>query len=164
MDDLFTYRLEILKKELDYIDSSVRKIDDIENSIKNWAILTWAGSLSIILTKLEFYPFLLLTAIPPLVFMFIDAHWRKIQRRFFYRQGQISDYLNSNKFESEYHAKNMKFKILDPIARNAKDKPNFMRFISITKILKFPTVSWVYLGLSSISIFVYLFMAKWSPL
>jgi hypothetical protein len=31
----FAFQLEILKKELDSIDNSIRKIDDIGNSIKN---------------------------------------------------------------------------------------------------------------------------------
>ncbi len=38
-NDAFTFRLEMLNKELDFIDSSIRKIDDIGNSLKNWAIL-----------------------------------------------------------------------------------------------------------------------------
>ncbi len=30
----------MLKKELDFTDESIRKIDDIGNSIKNWSILS----------------------------------------------------------------------------------------------------------------------------
>jgi len=152
MNDAFEFRLEILKKELDAIDSSVRKIDDIGNSTKNWAILTWTGSVAIILTKPQLYPYVIFTAIPPILFMFADAHWRKIQRRFFYRQGQISDFLNSKKLEEAYERQELSFRILDPIARNAKNRPDFERFISISKILTFPTVSLVYAGLSGVSI------------
>jgi len=52
-DDAFAFRLEMLKKELDFIDSSIRKIDDIGNSIKNWAILSWTGAIAIILGNLN---------------------------------------------------------------------------------------------------------------
>jgi len=152
MEDAFSFRLEILIKELDTIDASIRKIDDIGNSIKNWAILAWTGSVTAILTKPELYTFILFTAIVPIVFMFTDAHWRKIQRRFAYRQAQISEYLNSKKFDSEYESRKLKFKVLDPIAKNATSKDDFKKFISIPKILSFPTVSLLYLGLSSVSI------------
>ena len=37
-DDAFAFRLEMLKKELDYIDNSIRKFNDIGNCIKKWAI------------------------------------------------------------------------------------------------------------------------------
>lgn len=54
-DDAFAFRLEMLKEELDFIDSSIRKIDDIGNSIKNWAILSWTGAIAIILWESELY-------------------------------------------------------------------------------------------------------------
>src|SRR5690242_18540094 len=85
-DDPFAFRLEILKKELDFIDNSIRKIDDIGNSIKNWAILAWTGVIAAILGKPELHGYMAFSAVPPLVFMFVDAYWRKIQRRFTYRQ------------------------------------------------------------------------------
>ncbi|CAN1212769.1 hypothetical protein TUMEXPCC7403_21360 [Tumidithrix helvetica PCC 7403] len=64
----------MLKKELDYIDNSIRKIDDIGNSIKNWAILAWTETIAIILGKPELYEYIIFSAIPPLLFMLLDAH------------------------------------------------------------------------------------------
>lgn len=61
-DDAFAFRLEMLKKELDFIDSFIRKIDDIGNSIKNWAILAWTGAIAIILGKPELYRYVILSA------------------------------------------------------------------------------------------------------
>jgi hypothetical protein len=77
-DDAFAFRLEMLKKELGFIDSSIRKIDDIGNSIKNWAILSWTEAIAIILGRPELYGYVAFSAIPPLLFMMLDAHWRKI--------------------------------------------------------------------------------------
>lgn len=162
-DDAFSFRLEVMKKELDAIDSSIRKIDDIGNSIKNWAILTWAGSVSIILTRTELYSYILFTAIPPLIFMFVDAYWRKIQRRFSWRQAQISDFINSKKFDDAFVARKMDFKVLDPLARNAKSKSDFIRFISIRKILTLPTVSLIYLGLCVISVILAFILLRFPP-
>lgn len=163
-EDAFSYRLEILKKELDTINESIRKIDDIGNSIKNWSILAWTGSVTAILTKPELYSYILFTAIIPIVFMFTDAHWRKIQRRFAYRQLQIGEFLNSSKLEEAFETKKLDFDLLDPIARNAKSQESFKQFIAIPRILSFPTVSLVYLGLSFVSILLAILLRYFPPL
>jgi hypothetical protein len=101
----FAFQLEILKKELDSIDSSIRKIDDIGNSIKNWAVIVWTGSIAIILRQSELYGYVAFSAIPPLLFMILDAHWRKLQRRFMYRQKLISDFLNSPQLDQAFQTR-----------------------------------------------------------
>jgi hypothetical protein len=142
----------MLKKELDFIDSSIRKIDDIANSIKNWAILVWTGSIAAILSKPELYGYVYFTAISPLVFMLVDAHWRKVQRRFTYRQGQISEFMNSEKLDKAFETGKLGFYIFDPFARKSRKSTEYQRFISIGRILSFPTVSWMYVGLAILSL------------
>ncbi|HIP33553.1 MAG TPA: hypothetical protein EYG89_02205 [Bacteroidia bacterium] len=164
MKDAFTFRIEILKKELDTIDNSMRKIDDIGNSIKNWAIITWAGSISIILTKPTLYSYILFTAFLPILFMLTDAHWRKIQRRFAYRQKEISDFLNSDKLDISFKKQMLDFKILDPIAKNSSSKNDFSDFISILRILSYPTVSLIYIGLCIISIVLTITLTYFPPI
>jgi len=119
-DDAFAFRLEMLKKELDFIDSSIRKIDDIGNSIKNWAILSWTGAIAIILGKPELYGYVVFSAIPPLLFMMLDAHWRKVQRRFMYRQGMIGDFLNSAELDEAFQNRKLNFQVFDPFARKSR--------------------------------------------
>ena len=161
--DAFEYRFGILKRELDTIDSSIRKIDEIGNSIKNWAILAWTGSGAAILGKPELHDYVLFTAAPPLIFMFVDAHWRKVQRRFMWRQYQISDYLNSSKFDEDCEARKLNFHLFDPIARRSHKDEKFQKFISIPKILSFPTVSLVYLGLACLSIVLWVILLVAPP-
>lgn len=151
-DDAFAFRLDMLKKELDFIDSSIRKIDDIGNSIKNWAILSWTGAIAIILGKPELYGYVVFSAIPPLLFMMLDAHWRKIQRRFIYRQGLISNFLNSPELDEAFQTRKLNFPIFDPFARKYKQHIDFNEYTSIRRILVFPTVSLIYIGLAALSI------------
>jgi hypothetical protein len=153
-DDAFAFRLEMLKKELDFIDSSIRKIDDIGNSIKNWAILSWTGAIAIILGKPELYGYVVFSAIPPLLFMMLDAHWRKIQRRFIYRQGLISNFLNSPELDEAFQTRTLNFPIFDPFARKYKQHIDFNEYISIRRILVFPTVSLIYVGLAVLSLVI----------
>ncbi len=151
-DDAFAFRLEMLKKELDFIDSSIRKIDDIGNSIKNWAILAWTGAIAIILGKPELYRYVLFSAVPPLMFMMVDAHWRRVQRRFIYRQSVISDFLNSAELDEAFQTRTLNFQVFDPIARKSKQHLDFKQYTSVRRILGYPTVSLIYIGLATLSV------------
>lgn len=148
----FAFRLEVLKKELDSIDNSIRKIDDIGNSIKNWAILSWTGTVAAILGKPELYCYALVSALPPLIFLLVDAHWRKVQRRLSYRQRLIADFINSKDLDKAFELGQMSFQVLDPVARKSNSHPDFQNYISLRRILKFPTISLIYLGLALLSI------------
>jgi len=151
-DEAFAFRLEMLKKELDFIDGSIRKIDDIGNSIKNWAILAWTGAIAIILGKPELYAYVIFSAVPPLLFMLLDAHWRKIQRRFIYRQGLISTFLNSAELDEAFQTRILNFEIFDPFARKARERSDFSQYTSLRRVLVFPTVFLIYLGLAALSL------------
>lgn len=153
-DDIFAFRLEMLKKGLDFIDGSIRKIDDIGNSIKNWAILSWTGAIAIILGKPELHGYVVFSAIPPLLFMMLDAHWRKVQRRFMYRQGMIGDFLNSAELDEAFQNRKLNFQVFDPFARKSRQSPDFKQYVSIRSILVFPTVSLIYIGLAVLSVVI----------
>jgi hypothetical protein len=150
--ELFLFRLEILKAELASIAESIRKIDEIGNSIKNWAIVTWAGAIAVIIGRSELYGYVLFSAFIPLWFMLVDAHWRKIQRRLAFRQQHIGEYLCSQKFETSFLESRWDFSLLDPIARKSKTHPGFKEYISLLHILSFPTVSLLYFGLAIMSV------------
>ena len=152
MNEALQYRLDILKKELDVIDSSIRKIDDIGNSIKNFAIVVWSGSIAILLADRSLHDLLYISGITPLLFLFVDAHWRRNQRRFIYRQGQIRDFLNSSRLDKAFETGSMDFVVLDPMARDAHKQPSFRKFISMWRVLGFPTVAILYVGLAVLSI------------
>lgn len=151
-NDAFTFRLELLKQELGYIDSSIKKIDDTSNSIKNWAILAWTGAISIMLGNSALYRYLLFSAVPPLLFMIIDVYWRGIQRCFIYRQGLISDFLNSPELDEAFSTRTLSFKIFDPISQKYGNKKDRRQFSSARQLIRFPTISYLYLGLSGLSI------------
>ncbi len=153
-NDAFAFRLEMLNKELDYIHSSIRKIDDIGNSIKNWAIVAWTGYIAVILGKPEIYKYIIFSAVPPLLFMMLDAHWRKLQRRFMYRQRLISDFLNSAELDEAFQTRKFNFHLLDPFARKYTKNKDLKEYISIRKILSFPTVSLIYISLAVLSLII----------
>jgi len=155
----FEYRLELMKWELDNIESSIRKIDDLGNNTKNWAIVTWVGAIAVLLRESNLHEFIYVTAFPPLLFMMADAHWRKLQRRFIYRMNKISEFINSVDFDDACSSKDLTgFKILDPFSRSDKNKKELQEYIAIVRILRYPTVSMLYIGQSFLSIAIWLMM------
>lgn len=152
MKQALQFRLDILIKELDILDSAIRKIDDIGSSIKNWAIVVWTGSIAVILGRPELHQIVGLTAIPPLLFLIVDTYWRRNQRRFIYRQGEIRDFLNSEALDQAFETGSLDFTVLDPMARYSHGERDYRRFTSIRRVLGFPTVSFLYVGLSLLSL------------
>ncbi len=156
--DPFEYRIDLLKWELDNIESSIRKIDDMgNNNTKNWAIVTWAGVIAVILRDASLHKFMYLTAIPPFLFMLADVFWRRLQRRFIFRMNKISKFINSKEFDEAIANKDMScFHVLDPFSRLDKAQKELQDYIAVRRVLSFPTVSLIYIGQALLSLAVWL--------
>ena len=115
------YRWEILKKEIDLIDGTIRNLDDIIMKTRNFAWLMWGGSLFLIVGALKGDNvnqklLIFCTAVIPLLFWAMDYQWRKHLRFASEREKIISKFINSEHFlsimEDEGKAK---FPVLDPV-------------------------------------------------
>ena len=151
----FEYQLEILKVELNQIDSAIRQMDDITKSIKDWAIVTWTVSVGVAL-KENPGTIIALTAIIPFLFWIVDARYRKIQRSFIYRLNLISDFLNNEKLltQSFKEQRLIDFTLLDPRAKKNHGE-NYNSYICIFRTLRFGSVGNLYIGLIIISLLLY---------
>ena len=74
----FEYQLDILKLEIETVNASIRQMDKMGESIKNWAILIWAAAIGATITQEKLNPYIALTAVIPLVFWLIDTWYRRI--------------------------------------------------------------------------------------
>jgi hypothetical protein len=97
---LIDIQLEMLNAELHHVNAAIRQHDEITKSIKNWAVLTWTASIGLSLKETQLHSFIWMTAIVPLVFWIVDGSFRRIQRSFIARVRAISDYVNSEQFQS----------------------------------------------------------------
>ncbi len=152
----FEYKLELLKMELSNIENSIKKMDDLGNSTKNWSVIAWIGTLGFLLKDANLHNYVFLTILLPLVFLFSDAHWRRLQRRFTFRYNKISDYINGPEFTKAF--KNEKFGndfyFLDSFSRRDSKTEKLKNYISLRRVLTFPTVSLFYGGQFLLSIVV----------
>ncbi len=144
---LVDHQFDLLKKELDLIDTAIRQIDDITKGVKNWAIVTWTASLGVTLATDPIKPYIWLTAIIPLLFWVVDGSYRRVQRSFITRNREISEYVNSQSFKSAIQTgKSLDFALLRMRTKDS-DWRN-----SMIGVLLFRTVGALYAGLMAISL------------
>ena len=139
-------KVEFLKFELEQIESSIRSHDDISKSVKNWAVVTWAAAIGIGIQQQDLRDFVSLAAVVPILFWFVDASFRNIQRSFIRRSREIADFVNSRDFEMVANGeKEMEFDVLQ-----FRKKPETISD-SLPRVMFFRSVAFLYIGLIAIS-------------
>jgi hypothetical protein len=157
VESAFQFQLEMIKKEVDHLNTSIDKIDTITQNIKYWTIGLWGGAILLTLGKDKDSTLLqgqfLATIVVPILFWFLDGWYRRIQRGFIYRAVQISQFLNSEDFTLSFENQKLTgFHLLDFRGRISGDKSELIKFTSIWKILLFPSVGFFYAGLIVLSV------------
>jgi uncharacterized membrane protein len=64
-DEAFNYQMEFLKLEFQAINEVIGRIDETAAKVKNWAVVTWAGSMALALGRTnDLKKYLWITAVP----------------------------------------------------------------------------------------------------
>jgi hypothetical protein len=83
-----------------------------------------------------------------LLFWYIDAYWRSVQRKTDYRQEKIHEFLNSPQLVQSFEKKSLVgFTVFDPSGRQYIGTPEAEAFYSIRRTLRYPEVMYFYLTL-----------------
>ena len=149
----FDYQFDLLKVELDLVDSTIRQHDEITKSIKNWAIVTWIASMGAALSNSDFHAYIWLVAGVALLFWIVDALFRRIQKTFIERSQEIAEYINSDSFRD--HAASgepMSFELMKMRCRPENWPASYFA------IFRYYSVAALYVGLAGFSILVWLFV------
>ena len=149
----FNYQLEFLKLEFDSINKTIARIDDIAGKVKNWAIVTWAGGIALSLGHKELTKYILLTGIVPILFYYVDAWWRRIQRSFIFRVNKISEFLNDQRLLQSFEQQRLiDFRLLDVRSKHHANTKEYQVFTSVWRTRRFRELSVFYVGLTLISV------------
>ncbi|HMR98230.1 MAG TPA: hypothetical protein PKE62_03165 [Anaerolineales bacterium] len=159
------YQLDILKIELAVTQDTIIKILEFTQTTKNWAIGIWAGSIALLLgQQTDLSKYVIFTAILPLSFWYVDAHWRRIQRRITYRQTKIREFLNSSSLLRSFKNKKVvDFEVYDPTGNTYRGIPDAEKTSSLWRTFRYPELLWFYLPMILISVsagMVFLFLVK----
>ena len=155
-NSFFEFQLDILKIEIDQIKEIVARIDEITQHIKKWTIFIWAGSISLIISisDIEMRRYILFAAVIPFFFWLVDAHFRRRQRQFLYRNRKISEFINSENLEISFKQK----KIYDFILFDAKGKQynseDVEKYANTIKTMWFKSMRTFYLGIILVTVFM----------
>jgi len=152
----FQFKLDLIKWELESIAKVIERMDNFAQASKNWAVLIWAGVISLTLSKdiNQLRPLLILmTSIVPILFWYIDSFFRRLQRRSIFRQTKISEYINSNDFINDCNNNVFQnFIVVDITGVQYRQNPDYKAFVSQRKTMKYREVSVFYSGLIIISL------------
>lgn len=149
------FQLEMLSAEVNQGNQSIVQIDQITQTTKYWCIVLWAGSIALALGKgqEDLRQYILLTAILPILFWFIEGRWRRIQRGFIFRVEKISEFLNGPSLsQSFYEGKLVGFTVLDPKGSQYRETPEYQDFCSLWRVLWHKRVAPFYLCLALLSL------------
>jgi len=150
--EAFKYQIEFLKLEFNCINEIIARMDEMAQATKNWAIVTWAGSIAIVLGQPDLRKFVVFTSILPFLFWFIDAFLRHLQRRSTYRTKVISNFLNNNSLQQSFENQQLTdFIVLDPTAIHNRNEESYKEYTSVWRALNFDEVKYFYLGLVGLS-------------
>lgn len=156
----FEFQLEILKMEIKTIDSIIGRMDEITQTTKNWAVLTWAGGLAAALGKEDLRKYIILTAILPFVFWYIDAQWRRLQRRSTYRAHKIREFLNSDALQKSFASSTLvDFTVHDPIGWQYRGTEEYGKWVTMRRTLQYKEIAGFYGSLVLISLILGIYFA-----
>jgi hypothetical protein len=158
-DQAFNYQLEMLKTEIGIINQTIARFDEHARATRNWAVVTWAGSIAIALGNQDLRQYIVLTGILPIIFWLIDARWTSVLRGFLYRQKKVSEFLNDPKYAQSFKEKHLiDFKLLDPKGRQYENNTDYKKSVSLWGAMwKYGEVTFLYFGLMLISVGLGLF-------
>lgn len=159
-DKAFEFQLQTLTLEMEYIERAIARLDEMTQTTKQWAVLIWSGSISVILSQQSLKQYIFFTAVIPVLFWIIDARWRFWLGHFSYRQGKISQFINSDALQKAYEQKSFSgFTILDPLGKSYRETLEFKKKRTFGKSLRTTEVFLLYAGMFIISIAIGVFFS-----
>ena len=147
---LTTFQQELVKQEIDLIDKTIARIDQILYNLKQWTAGIWTGGIALIAKFGNNSPNLyLISAIIPFSFGILDIIWKQQLLKVQFREEQISNFINKG---------TMDFNLLDPIgkfySKEFSDKP------VLRQALWYKEKSIFYLAMIVISVVLYFYYRK----
>lgn len=146
-NDVLKFQLAMIEKEVDVVNETIRQMDDISKSLKEWAITVWAAGLGGALITGEFRPYSSIVACIPALFWIVDTYHHVVQRKFIWRGLQIMDFLNDDRLHKSFESgKLVGFTVMDLGSRRERGD-DYRKFTSFFSVMLFKTQSILYIGL-----------------
>lgn len=175
ISEALNYKLELLKVEIQTINSAILDKDQTARQIKQWAVTLWlgatgfAGAEHISTPTVQSTLWAAATLCIPIAFLMLELHNKRTQRKFIWRAGKIHRFINDLDYSltDAIEKDNVdEFRIYDPAGENwrrdisGEESESFEKFISPAELIKNPTVFLLYVSLVLFSGF--LMISPWA--
>jgi hypothetical protein len=152
------FRLKWIEKEVDILEDKIKFYDDLSFKIKGWAIALWSALISYSLTKHE-WPVACVAVLVSLLFMIVDASYKRYQICFIERTRDIMKFLNDkedtvNWFGADGDCSVPVYDLFSMYGPGKKPNTARPRWSSVFKPMKRASVSLVYWILILISLVI----------
>jgi hypothetical protein len=136
-ENYLQFQLNILIKEIDLIDNTIGRLDELALRNRNWGTTLWAGLVAVILQQELAKNLLLVTVVIPLLFWLIDVQWKAALLKCSRRQAAISDFLNSPVLQDLFETGQVSsIELLDPTGRHLTLEESRWHYLSQTLLCK----------------------------
>ncbi|WP_414622775.1 hypothetical protein [Calothrix sp. CCY 0018] len=151
----FQYQLDCLKLEIDLVDRSIARLETITQNVKNFSVVIWVASITIFLGQNELRKYVIVTALMPILFWFIDAWWMHFHRGAFLRMKKIKQFLNSDDLVKSFEQQSfVNFSVLDVQGEQYKGTQQYEIYTNVWRIMRYKELLFLYLGLAITSLII----------
>ena len=152
------FRLKWLEKEVEILEDKIKFYDDLSFKIKGWAIALWSALITFSLTSYQ-WQIASVAVLVPVLFMLVDASYKRYQVCFVERTRTIMKFLNDPEHAAQWFSDSgdCTVPIYDLFSLYGRDKkPDTFspRWSSVFKPMKKASVSLVYWILIIISLVI----------
>ncbi|MEM7191193.1 MAG: hypothetical protein AAF439_16390 [Pseudomonadota bacterium] len=152
-------QLKLLDKEIDTINETIRQMDEISKSMKEWCIGVWTGAIAgafylegndlVSIEGLATFTFVI-----PLLFWIADTSHRVVQRKFIWRSERITEWLGENGMQNSIAKGEMVgLHLFDLNSRQTRSgNLAYKRFTATRRVMMFRTMYTFYGGLIACSL------------
>jgi hypothetical protein len=147
--------MECLKIEINLVDNTISRIESITQSVKNFAIVAWAGTLTLIIGMSELRRYVVIVTVLPILFWLLDAWWVHRNRGAILRLKKIGEFINSEKLAESFKLQRLvDFTILDVVGNQYRDTKEYYAYAGFGKVMRYREFVLLYGGLVVISLVV----------
>jgi hypothetical protein len=151
----FQYQMECLKIEINLVDSAISRMESITQTVKNFAIVTWAGGITLIMGMSELRRYVIFITALPILFWLLDAWWVHLNRGASLRLKKISEFINSERLCESFKLQQLiDFTILDVLGSQYKGTKEYYAYTGFGKVFRYREFVLLYGGLVIISLVI----------
>ena len=154
-NNIFDLQWELLIKEIEINNTSIKQMHEFGKSIKNWTLLFWSATIGASISNNDFTKYIIFISAIPVLFWVVESYYRRIQSKFLNRWTEIKAFVNSDDLKLSKEAGYfINFIVLDVLGSKT-DNYEYKKSTSLRRVMFFKTSFIFYLSLTIFTIIIW---------